>query len=218
MNTASVSIDNTIIVFAGFDFRKLSSQNERIYMDIYFFASLKLMMKSYFGELTWGTIVFSFGLIWCLVQITCRIRNKQIPVLWHASCSVYLTCLLSVTILGRRIGTVTNTLSTIFNVELYSGEGLKIWEIYDLLFNIVLFIPCGLLLQYANSDWCRNIRLSFCLSMLIEHAQAILGVGLFELTDLATNTLGGAVGISMAFIIRRIIEAQKNIRMNRWAK
>ena len=75
-------------------------------------------------------------------------------------------------------------------------------------FNVVSFSPLGLLLFEALSvmrnkrGWIITVLLVSGLSLLIESLQWILGVGFFEVTDLLLNTLGGAIGATVAFGVR----------------
>lgn len=69
--------------------------------------------------------------------------------------------------------------------------------VYNLLGNIVAFIPFGLflpLLQHRQRHIWRIVLLSFDFSLLVELLQLVSKRGSFDVDDLILNTIGGAVG------------------------
>lgn len=69
--------------------------------------------------------------------------------------------------------------------------------VYNLLGNIVAFIPFGLflpLLQHRQRHLWRIVLLSFDFSLLVELLQLVSKRGSFDVDDLILNTVGGAVG------------------------
>ena len=79
----------------------------------------------------------------------------------------------------------------------------------EMLSNIGVFVPFGFFLSeflFATRRADAQHRLgyvvmaSFGLSLSIECLQLILGLGVFEVTDLVLNTLGGFVGASLATV------------------
>jgi len=74
------------------------------------------------------------------------------------------------------------------------------------LFNILLFVPLGIYLRYYfGRTWWQVILISFALSLLLELIQlsALFGVyprpyRMFDVDDLITNTLGGALGYMLS--------------------
>lgn len=79
--------------------------------------------------------------------------------------------------------------------------------LYQILLNILLFMPFGGLLKLA----CRNIRVTvgwligFLLSMAIEVCQLVFHLGLFEWDDMLHNSLGCLIGCAAAKIILRVL-------------
>lgn len=67
----------------------------------------------------------------------------------------------------------------------------------EVLLNILLYVPLGYLLHYAfpNLSWRKVIFAGFLLSVLTEGTQLILKLGLCEVDDLISNTLGTTVGV-----------------------
>lgn len=79
----------------------------------------------------------------------------------------------------------------------------------EMLSNVGVFVPFGFFLSeflFATGRIDAQHRLgyvvmaSFGLSLSIECLQLILGLGVFEVTDLVLNTLGGFVGASLATV------------------
>lgn len=77
--------------------------------------------------------------------------------------------------------------------------------IMNLLGNVVIFVPFGMLMPVLNRR-CRTIwytvYLSFELSLLVEAIQLVSKVGSFDVDDLMLNTLGGMLG----YILYRIVQ------------
>lgn len=73
----------------------------------------------------------------------------------------------------------------------------------DVIENIVVFIPFGLLLKMVN----RHISilyatlLFFATSLFFEVMQYVLCIGISDITDLITNTLGGMVGLALYHVL-----------------
>lgn len=102
-----------------------------------------------------------------------------------------------------------------FNRFVRGGEAR--WT--EMLVNVVAFIPFGIFLSEFLSTKKRFIprhRLArvtlaaFSISLCIECLQLLFHVGVFEITDLALNTMGGVVGASLAMLISRFLRPQGN--------
>lgn len=66
--------------------------------------------------------------------------------------------------------------------------------------NIVLFIPLGILLPIlipAFSFLSRVILTAFAVSLAFELIQLIAGLGIFDVDDLILNTIGGGIGFAV---------------------
>lgn len=100
------------------------------------------------------------------------------------------------------------TYMTIMNRD--TGIGIVTWNIppnyylffadREILSNIWLFIPFGAILNKLSHMW-EMIAFPIALSLLIETSQLILDIGAFELSDLIANSLGGAVGIMVCYLL-----------------
>ncbi len=78
----------------------------------------------------------------------------------------------------------------------------------EIIENFAVFIPFGLLLSanFKKSRFWQKLIVIFGFSLAIETIQYILAIGISDITDILTNTLGGLFGL----VIYRIIE-KKNI-------
>ena len=82
--------------------------------------------------------------------------------------------------------------------------------------NLMLFVPLGYLLPYTFSWFRAKVRFRpalacFLTSFLIENIQLVSRRGLYDLDDIATNTLGGIVG-QFLFIFAAYIVTHPNWR------
>lgn len=76
-------------------------------------------------------------------------------------------------------------------------------ELYrEMLMNVLLFVPLGLFLPFAfkNNNVLKSVLTAFLLSLFIETIQYIFGLGMAEVDDLMTNTLGAFVGSTSYWI------------------
>lgn len=74
----------------------------------------------------------------------------------------------------------------------------------DLFVNILLFIPIGVLLPtfLVKRKYSLSILISFLLSCFYEVLQIVNCIGGFAYIDLITNTLGGAIGVLIYYLVR----------------
>lgn len=82
---------------------------------------------------------------------------------------------------------------------------------FNLLGNIVAFIPYGMLLPllaHNQRKFYRVVLLSFDFSLLVELVQLVSKVGSFDVDDLILNTIGGAIGY-VGFLLANHIRCHK---------
>jgi glycopeptide antibiotics resistance protein len=72
--------------------------------------------------------------------------------------------------------------------------------------NILIFVPLGLYLSLLGVKPLYSILSGFGLSAVLELFQYILGVGVTDITDLITNTLGTALGTLIFLLLARIFK------------
>lgn len=89
--------------------------------------------------------------------------------------------------------------------------------------NIVCFIPAGiyltLLFEKCNGRIKKYIFSMLCIigmSLFIEVMQYILVIGMSSTTDLIQNTTGGAIGIVLYILLRKLISDNIIFKINKW--
>ena len=106
-------------------------------------------------------------------------------------------------------------------------EVVKPEDITQVYMNIMLFVPMGYLLPYT-SRWFRNrvrirpVLACFLIAFLIENLQLIFRLGLYDLDDLVSNTIGGLIGellyLSVGYVVTHP-EWRKELRhYRRWTR
>jgi glycopeptide antibiotics resistance protein len=80
--------------------------------------------------------------------------------------------------------------------------------------NLIVFIPFGLLLS-ANfkriTVW-RKLMYIFIFSSAVETIQFVFALGVTDITDIITNTLGGLLGLMLYALGARYIDSEKQDR------
>lgn len=86
----------------------------------------------------------------------------------------------------------------------------------EMLANIAAFVPFGFFLSEYQAlvkrrdAWRRigyTVLPAFVLSLSIESLQLIFHIGVFEITDLVLNTMGGFIGAGVAVVFRRFLRS-----------
>jgi len=89
----------------------------------------------------------------------------------------------------------------------------------EMIMNVIIFIPLGIYAGILFKKWIigKKLFLFFLISLIIEVFQFILAVGVFDITDIINNTLGGIIGLMTYFGIEKAfnnsVKAQKFINL-----
>lgn len=166
-----------------------------IYTIIDYAASL---FQNYLCELSIYRIILCFVASYLFLYLW---KRKQWGKVYILSLSIYMTLLLSITILGRRPGE-KNSIDTVLETYMLFING-KRTICYEIVYNILLFVPAGMLFAIKYT-WEKSFKISISLSVLIEIFQIITTVGVFELPDIIHNSLGGLLGIVLFEAYRKI--------------
>ena len=105
---------------------------------------------------------------------------------------LYTYFILTQTIIGRHV------LSEPIFKGLFWEVQNGMWQ--DILLNILLFIPLGLLI----GGW-KGLITGFCLSFAIEVIQYFGRFGYCELDDILNNTIGAGIGAALNALIRNSV-------------
>ena len=79
----------------------------------------------------------------------------------------------------------------------------------EVMFNFLIFTPLGLFLKQADLKWWKVILFGFVLSFVCEVTQYILMIGVTDVTDLITNTMGTVLGVLIFIAIRKLKLSRK---------
>lgn len=88
------------------------------------------------------------------------------------------------------------------------------FTIYNILGNIILFIPMGIYFYLLNKrkSFFKNTLIICLVSIGIETLQYIFRVGIFDIDDIILNTFGGAVGYLISIGLIKVFETQKKFK------
>ncbi len=136
-------------------------------------------------------MVVVFGCVVCLLLI---VLPKSLSVVLTI---VYVAFILYETLMFRESGNAR----TNFVLFSYAGRFLKEQSVrVGVINNIWLFIPLGMgLYRWFQKKWV--LVIPFVMSVVIETTQYITGLGIAEFDDVFGNTMGGWIGILVAYII-----------------
>ena len=93
----------------------------------------------------------------------------------------------------------------------YEEEVDRAWHIKEVLENIVIFVPLGVYLGMLKISVKRAVLTGFCFSLLLETLQFLLGIGVCDITDLITNTLGTAVGAGIYVLLTMLCKNREKL-------
>lgn len=117
---------------------------------------------------------------------------------------LYFSALLIVTLLGRQKNTEVSLRYLLLSYQ------MLMWKVksalWDILLNILLFIPYGYIIADKSSKLRRTQQIVIIVisSLAIETIQFLFSIGQFELCDLIDNSIGGLIGIHLVLLIQRI--------------
>ena len=120
----------------------------------------------------------------------------------------YLSFVLTITIIAR-IPSITvqyNFIPFWSYKAIFSGELKLIAQVF---WNVVLFIPIGILLMLFLTTKHKSVIvlfLSLLLSSSIEVIQLVTHRGLFEFDDIVHNSLGAIIGIGLYYFVRLFVK------------
>ncbi|MES1214340.1 MAG: VanZ family protein [Bacteroidota bacterium] len=92
-------------------------------------------------------------------------------------------------------------------------------DLGEMILNVLVFVPLGIYAGILLKSWStgKKIFFFFGVSLLCELFQLILGVGVFDVTDIITNTFGGITGLMIYKGIEKLfktdVRAQKFINI-----
>ncbi len=78
-------------------------------------------------------------------------------------------------------------------------------DISEMLYNVAVFVPLGVYICvfFEKMKLWQKLLLPLGVSVLYESAQFIFAIGLSDITDVITNTAGGAFGVLVFVLLRK---------------
>ncbi|MDE6516499.1 MAG: VanZ family protein [Acetatifactor sp.] len=130
-------------------------------------------------------------------------RGKSTVSLPAVSCLVmYVAILLVITYFSRESGSRVGV-----DLELFSTWGINRRNNAYVVENVLLFIPYGFVLAWADMrqrNFFRNLLTGTLTSLAIECMQLVTGRGYFQIDDFLTNILGTVLGFLGYWMVRGI--------------
>lgn len=86
----------------------------------------------------------------------------------------------------------------------------------DEILNLLVFVPYGVYMGMLKRSWSfgQQILPVFLTSLLFETVQYAFAIGSSDINDLLLNTVGGAVGIFICFVFRKVFKARSDRILN----
>lgn len=88
----------------------------------------------------------------------------------------------------------------------YDTESEFLLHLKEMLYNVLVFVPLGMYVSIFRPDWAfwKKALPCFAVSLLFETLQFAFALGVSDVTDLITNTLGGVAGVLLYTLLRRL--------------
>ena len=153
-------------------------------------------LQKYLSQHPW--LLCAIAVVLVLLSIVCsRHMNRLFFVL-------YLFVILYLTFFGRSVLKKHSASLRIFNTYKYFLKSAYFRR--EILNNIFLFIPFGAITARLQPKW-STLLLSILLSALIELLQFTTKLGLLEVDDVISNSLGGLIGLSAVMLRDYVIRS-----------
>lgn len=143
-----------------------------------------------------------FGIIWAFSFLKARKRLRAIINLFFIE-YIFLIYCSTVIFRDTKDASLYKPISfDIYNV-LFKGGSIHVAP--EVFFNVLFFVPIGLMLYRASKlKWWHIILEGSCISISIEVMQYIFRRGTMEVVDVFLNTLGCAIGIMIVAVLKGI--------------
>ena len=85
------------------------------------------------------------------------------------------------------------------------------YHLTEVLKNVMIFIPLGIYFKMLKITGKKAILCGMTFSLCLEVLQFILAVGVTDITDIITNTIGTAIGIGIYVLLFRIFKKSEKL-------
>ena len=175
----------------------------------YFFQGFWLDMKLMVTEANSIVIAACFVVFLAVFLFLERKQLRAKSILFCVTAAFYGTFLLTVTLLGRSTG-IESSWDQLFSIytKAFHGVAGAGWDIF---YNIVFYLPVGLLISHYKRTEIDLIVLA-AIPTIIEFCQLITTRGLFEISDIINNFIGGLIGLGIARLTSKLYHTIKENR------
>lgn len=150
----------------------------------------KYMTAGIVIALVYVVVYYLIILLFRLLKI--KYNHKRSHVLSVFLLLVYTTAIFFIVFMSREVGEYSGV-----NLRLLSSWGRSDTTHAFFVENIIMFVPMGILLPCSYGRFRKvHVCVLTCLliSLVIEVIQYIFGIGIAEIDDVLTNTIGGFIG------------------------
>ena len=97
------------------------------------------------------------------------------------------------------------------SLNLIPFAGTSFSNLYQVIENVIAFVPLGLLLSvnFKVTHFWQKLTFICALSLAVEITQYVFAIGATDVTDVITNTLGGFIGLLLYDVGSKYIKDQK---------
>lgn len=166
----------------------------------FFIRSINSLLAIFLKDVDICDVAFCFIIVFVLLlsnKLKQRQRSMRL-ILYCAFLAAYFTFVISVTVLGRKDGLISNS-ENVFDCSWMFTNNQD--HFIDVAYNILLFMPFGFLLSLlVRRSFVHELLCVEFTTIAIEIVQMITGRGLFELSDILGNTVGGIIGILILYL------------------
>lgn len=162
-----------------------------------FFNGIGSLILLFLKDVSWVSMLKCFVTCTCVAvtsQLAQRRRPTKLLLVYCVVLSLYTTLIIALTLLGRRPGTIAGASQHSLLVP-YVNETE---HVIDIVYNALLFAPFGFLLALGYKSRV-SLAMVILATVAIELVQMNTGRGLFELSDIGGNTVGGVLGICIGY-------------------
>jgi glycopeptide antibiotics resistance protein len=106
---------------------------------------------------------------------------------------------------------IANYQTRVINLIPFAGKGGLKDNPLESIYNVVAFIPLGVLLSvnFNKTFFRRKLLFILLLSTSVEITQYVLAIGRTDITDIITNTLGGCLGLALYDLGQKYVDKEK---------
>ncbi len=87
------------------------------------------------------------------------------------------------------------------------------YHIVEVMLNVIIFIPLGIYYKLMDYSFKKSVIYGFVYSLILEVSQFILKIGITDITDIITNTLGVIFGYGIYLLLFKIVNNKDNLNI-----